>query len=242
MDRMDLDRRFAKCLAAFRKARHLNPRIRPFYVESFGLPKSYKTTFNNTIEHYLKREEWVIYAPPEGPEVVPVMYGRTPLFNFETFWYAMHQMYKFHEGVFEAVLLERAIFDHVTWLEYWARKAKTSKDPTLFTESDQRVCEAYALQPRLRGQFDLHICFVASPAVALSREVSSTLSKREGETMNTSTMETLLDIHTKVYERFGGNNDPKMAWIDTTEMTPHQAAAIGLELICDAFERRLKTL
>lgn len=235
MDRMDLDLRFAKCLAAFRKSRHLNPRIRPFYVESFGLPKSFKTTFNNTIEHYLKREDWKIHAPPEGPEVVPVMYGRTPLFNFETFWYAMHQMYAFHEGVFEAVMLERAIFDHVTWLEYWVRKGKITQD-------EQRTCEAYALQPMLRGQFDLHICFVASPAVALSREVSSTLSKREGETMNTTTMETLLDIHAKVYERFGGKDDPKMAWIDTTEMTPHQASAIGLELICDAFERRMKSL
>ncbi|MEY4722579.1 MAG: hypothetical protein RLZZ324_92 [Candidatus Parcubacteria bacterium] len=231
----DLYLRFAKCQSAFRKARRLDPRIRPFFVESFGLPKSYKTTFNNGVEHFLKREEWLIFAPPEGPEMVPVPYGRTPLFNFETFWYSMRNMYMLHESLFEAILLERAIFDHVTWLEYWTRKGKISKH-------ERKIGEDYALQPLLRDKFDLHLCFVADPAVALAREVSSTISKREGETMNTGTLETLLDIHQTVYDRFKGANDPKMRWIDTTTMPINEVVLLGLEYICEAFEARVKTL
>src|SRR5579859_4993730 len=118
---LDLERRFAKCLAAFREARRQNPRLRPFAVESYGLPKCFKTTFNNTVQHFLKREGWKVAAPPEGPEVIETPRD-TPLYNFRTFWYAMCQLHDRAESLFEAVMLERAIFDHVTWLEYWLRK------------------------------------------------------------------------------------------------------------------------
>ena len=231
---LDLERRFAKLLAAFREARRQNPRLRPFVVESFGLPKSYKTTLSNTAQHFLKREGWKISAPPEGPEEIETPRD-TPFYNYRTFWYAMCQLHDRAESLFEAIILERAIFDHLTWLEYWRRKGKLD-------EADQRTGEAYCLQPLIRDRFDLHICLVCDPKVALQREVATAISKREGETMNTKTMDALLDIHRGVWERFKCADDPKMLWIDTTDMPIEEVCYLALDAACAAFERRLKSL
>lgn len=231
---VDLERRFAKSLAKFRELRRQNPRVRPFVVESFGLPKSGKTTLNDTVQHFLKREDWKISAPPEGPEVIETPRD-TPFYNFRTFWYAMCQMHDRTESLFEAVMLERAIFDHASWLEYWVRKGK-------MTEEDRKACQDYCLQPMVRERFDLHICLVSDPKVALEREVARTISKHEGATMNTKTMDMLLDIHTQLWERQGCKDDPKMLWIDTTHHTLEDVCLIALEAICEAFERRLKSL
>lgn len=230
----DLERRFAKSLATFREARRQNPRVRPFVVESFGLPKSYKTTLNNTAQHFLKREGWKIAAPPEGPEVIETPRD-TPFYNFRTFWYAMCQMHDRTESLFEAVMLERAIFDHATWLEYWVRKGK-------MTKTDQKINEAYCLQPMFRERFDLHICLTCDPKVALEREVATAISKQEGETMNTKTMDTLLAIHEQVWKRYECDSDPKMLKIDTTSTPIEEVCFTALEAICTAFERRVKSL
>jgi len=231
----DLERRFAKCLARFREERRRNPQIRPFFVEFFGLPKSCKTTACDKVAHFLNREEWKVFAPPEGPEEVPVPYGRTPLFNYETFCYSLRQVYSFNESLMEAVLLERAIFDHVTWLEYWKRKGKMD-------ENEQRICEEYALQPRLRDKFDLHLCFVTSPEVSLKREVDNGLSTREGETMNAKSITSLRDIVMTTYERFSAQGGSKLVLVDTAELSIMDAARISAGHVCDAFERRLKSL
>lgn len=230
----DLERRFAKSLAKFRELRRVNPRVRPFMVETFGLPKSGKTTLNDTVQHFLKREGWKISAPPEGPEVIETPRD-TPFYNCRTFWYAMCQAHDRAESLFEAVMLERAIFDHATWLEYWVRKGKLD-------EAGRAVSQAYCLQPLIRDRFDLHICLVSDPKVALEREVARTISKHEGETMNTKTMDALYDIHRQVWEKFGCKDDPKMLWIDSTALSLEELCLTALEAICAAFERRLKGL
>jgi hypothetical protein len=230
----DLELRFAKSLAKFREVRRLDPRVRPFYVEMFGLPKSFKTTTCTTMETFIKRVGWLIFAPPEGPEVIPVTSKRTPSFNDKTFRYALGLMEEHREGPLEIVILERAIFDHVTWLEYWERKGK-------LTPEDRARSEAYALQPRLRADFDAHLCFVCEPEIGMQREVANLLSSHAGETMNPATMTMLREIHQQVYARYG-EEDGKMLFLDTSHMEVKDVALACLEHVCAAVERRLKAI
>ncbi len=232
---LDLERRFNKMLAKFRDARFRNPRLRPFVVESWGLPKALKTTINNSCEHFINRAGWRVSAPPEGPEVIRTPFKRTPIYNFSTFWYSMTVLHQHMDSLWEGLLQERGPLDHVGWLEYWFRKGEIDADT-------KRKSEEYALQPFLLDQYDLHICFVADPEVALKREVANSISTHDGDTMNPASMASLLDIYKQMRERFDLDSNPKMRLIDTTHMTAKDAALTCLGYICEAFERRIKTL
>ena len=230
-----LEGRFAKILAQLREFRRLHPATRPMMVvELWGTPKAGKSTMLTTMRDFLKRNGWKVTARPEGAEVVD--YPRTtPHYNFQTWRYAMSELYTHLYGDWEAILLDRGLKDGEVWLDYWLSKNKLSP------EDHAALVGAYNAKI-YRDQFDLHICMVCKPEIALERELAHAISKKEGETMNLKTLNALLAIHDRVCDRSSGKTDAKMVRHDTSDETPIQTAEAVLNAVASAFERRLETL
>ena len=233
----ELERRFAKVLAVFRRHRAAKPRTRPFVVELFGTPKAGKTTMKDMIKHFGKRNDWNVTAPTEGAEMIETPRD-TPLYNIETRNYAMsalHARIAVAHPEADLVILDRGPYDGIMWLDYWTRKGKLSAE-------DHATIEAYYRLPMFLDQFDAHLCMVCEPKLALIREVAHTVSTKDGDTMNPKSLETLFDAHRKMWERFDCDKDPRMSWHDSSSEDVHTTSLRILDLLATAFERRIKTL
>lgn len=227
-----LEGRLHKILSRYRLLEQKRPGIRPFAVEFFGTPKAGKTTIMTTVLQLLKRHEWEITARPEGAEVVDQ--PRTgPQYNEQTWRYAMSELYQRQQSRFEVVLLDRGLMDNLIWMDYWRKKGKLDAEV-------QKLGEAFKLSPLYRDMFDLHICMVCEPETAMEREVAMALSKKDGDTMNLRSLRSLRDSHDKLWERVGGEADPRIVWHDSTTESPQETAIAVLHQIAKAFELGLE--
>jgi hypothetical protein len=205
---------------------------RPFMIELFGTPKSGKSTMIGMLDHFFKRNRWTVSTPVEGAEIVELP-RLEPDYNFQTGEYALGKarelvhVPRFHLGIFD-----RAIYDVLMRMEYYLAKG-------VITAEQRQVIEGYYLLPWNAGMFDMHICLVASPEVAIKRELARALSKKHGETMNPATLQKLLDAHRTMWDRLGCDGNPAMAWHDSSLETEQETATAIIEAVFDAFTARL---
>jgi hypothetical protein len=205
---------------------------RPFMLELFGTPKSGKSTMKEMIRHFFRRQGWKVSAPTEGAEVVELPRAE-PIYNFQTGEYALGEARKryFNRG-FHLIIFDRAIMDVVMRMEYYLSKGVISAE-------QRQIIEGYYLLPWNASMFDMHICLVASPEVAIKRELARALSKKHGETMNPQTLSGLLTAHERMWDRLGCNANPAMAWHDSSLETEEETATAILEAVFKAFTARL---
>lgn len=209
---------------------------RPFIIELFGTPKSGKTTMKEMLKHTFKRNGLSVSTPTEGAEFVEWIKRLEPQYNFQTAEYALSRARELAYGPlhrsFHVAILDRGNMDGVVRMEYYRRRR-------VISEAEQGIIENYYLLPRNEEMFDLHVCLVAEPEVAIRRELAQAVVKKHGETMNPRTLADLLDAHRRVWERLRCAANPAMCWHDSsTESAPQTARAI-LEVLLGAFERRL---
>ena len=209
---------------------------RAFTLELFGIPKAGKTTIKEMLKHFFKRKGFSVAAPTEGAEVVEWVKRKEPEYNFQTAMYAMQEALElaygprhssFHIGIFD-----RANFDGIARMEYYFGASKMP-----FEEA--RAVEKYLLLPQLNGLFDLHICMVCEPEVAIQRELARVITTEHGETMNPQTLLTLRDAHERMWKRLKCDDDPRMIWHDTTTESPGETALVILEKVLATMKRRL---
>lgn len=240
MDTSLLEKRAAEMLSRFDPDR-LRKALeeRPFMIEFFGTPKSGKSTMKEMLKHFFKRNGLSVSTPTEGAEVVEWIKRREPEYNFQTAEYALsfarERAYGPGHRDFHLAIFDRAIFDGVVRMDYYRETGKMSA-------ADQAAVEGYLLLPHNRRLFDLHVCLVAAPEVAIQRELARALTKKHGETMNPATLQGLLDAHTRTWSRLGCGADPSMLWHDSSRETEEETAASILGSALDAFDRRLKSL
>ena len=97
-----------------------------------------------------------------------------PEYNFQTTEYALGAAReRFYNRRFHLVIFDRAIYDGVMRMEYYREKGVISPE-------QQRLIEGYYLLPWNAEMFDMHVCLVASPEVAIKRELARALSKKHG--------------------------------------------------------------
>lgn len=214
-----------------------SPLARPFSIELFGTPKSGKTTVKEMIKHFFKRQGWSVATPTEGAEVVEWVKRREPDYNFQTGEYALSRARELAYGPghksFHLVIFDRGIYDVIARMEYYAAKG-------IVTAEERDAVEKYFLLPFNRGLFDLHVCLVAEPQVAIQRELARALTRKHGETMNPQTLADLLAAHDAMWERLRCADDPRMAWHDSSKETPGETAKAVLVRAIDLFRARLE--
>ncbi len=230
-----LEGRFHRILARLRELRRLHPAMMlVLVVEFWGTPKAGKSTMLTLTRDFLKRLGAKVTARPEGAEVVDLP-RTTPHYNLQTCRYALTELFMHLFGDWEIVLLDRGLKDGEVWMDYWLGKNRIS------VADHQAIVGAYNADI-YRDLFDLHICMVCDPEIALERELAHAISKMEGETMNLTTLTTLREIHDRVWQRSNGQDDLKMVWHDTSKETPVETGEAVLNAVATAFERRLAVI
>lgn len=205
-------------------------RARPFMIELFGTPKAGKSTIKEMLKHFFRRNGWKVSTPTEGAEVVELPRDE-PQYNFQTCEYALSVARDRSYSDFHVAIFDRAIYDGVTRMEYYAEKG-------IITREQQSVIEGYYLLPWNTDLFDLHVCLVSSPEVAIERELACALTKKHGKTMNPKTLTGLLSAHARIWQRLGAV-DPRLSWHDSSTETEEETAKSILSSILDAFARRV---
>ena len=233
MGHLDLEKRATDILHRFDPDGTRTLRLpRPFMLELFGTPKSGKSTMKEMLRHFFRRQGWKVSAPTEGAEVVELPRVE-PAYNFQTAEYALGEARKrFFDRSFHLVIFDRAIYDGVMRMEYYRSKGVISPE-------QQRLIEGYYLLPWNAEMFDMHVCLVASPEVAIKRELARALSKKHGETMNPQTLTGLLDAHGRMWQRLECDSNPAMAWHDSSLETEEETATAILNAVFAAFTARL---
>lgn len=237
MDTTFLEKRAAQVLSRFDPEKlRKSLQARPFMIEFFGTPKSGKSTMKEMLKHFFKRNGLSVSTPTEGAEVVEWIKRHEPEYNFQTGEYALSFARERALGPghrdFHVVIFDRAIFDCVARMEYYVATRKISKP-------NRKAVEGYFLLPHNKGLFDLHVCLVAQPEVAIHRELARALTKRPGETMNTDTLAKLLKAHESMWKRLHCGDDPSMVWHDSSKENEQETALSILGSALEAFGRRL---
>jgi hypothetical protein len=237
MGNLNLEQQASDLLRQFdakRNRRVLKPR--PFTIELFGTPKSGKTTMKEMLKHFFKRNGWLPITPIEGAEAVTWPKRLEPDYNFQTGEYAMTLARELAYGpghqTFHVAIFDRALYDVVVRMEYYLANG-------VITPDQRAAIEGYFRMPQNQALFDCHICLVASPEVAMQREVARVLTKKDGETMNRRVLQGLLDAHQAMWERLRCAQDPRFAWHDSSSETEVETGQAILAHVLSAFERRL---
>ena len=232
MKRPLFEDRAAKVLSTFDPQGLRKSQItRPFMVELFGTPKAGKSTIKEMLKHFFKRAGWSVSTPTEGAEVVEWTKRHEPQYNFQTCEYALSfARNRADDKRFHLVIFDRAVMDGVVRMQYYA-------DRGVMTEEERRCVEGYYLNRWNRGLFDLHVCLVSTPEVAIKRELARALTKKHGETMNPDTLRGLLASHQGVWDRLGCDDDPAMCWHDSSTEKESETALAVLDRLIAAMER-----
>ena len=238
MDITLLEKRAEQVLARFDPGKTRAARQhRPFMIEFFGTPKSGKSTMKEVLKQFFDRNKYRVYAATEGAEAIRWRPRVEPDYNLRTAEYALGEardlcfQKSYHVGLFD-----RATFDAVMRMDLYREKGVLSPE-------QHAILEGYYLLPHNRKNlFDLHVCLVASPEVAMQRELAKAITSKPGETMNPATLQSLLDAHKRIWDRLGCADDPSMIWHDSSLESEAETAASIMSATLDAFERRLDTL
>lgn len=233
MDATTFEKKAAEMLDRFDPDRTRKSKIgRPFMIELFGTPKAGKSTMKEMLKHFFKRNGWSPSTPTEGAEVVELPRDE-PQYNFQTTEYALSTARdRNYNKRFHMVIFDRAIYDGVVRMDYYKHKG-------VIDATQRRTIEQYYLLPWNRDLFDLHICLVSDPEVAIQRELARALTKKHGETMNPQTLADLRAAHERAWKRLECDRDPKMFWHDSSGETEGETAFVVLDAVLKAFERRL---
>lgn len=212
---------------------------RPFMIELFGTPKSGKSTMKEMLKHVFKRNGWSVSAPTEGAEVVEWIKRREPDYNLQTAEYALSRARELAYGPvgcgFHVAIFDRAVMDGVVRMDHYEHKS-------VITPEQRGTIEDYLLLPHHRQLFDLHVCLVASPEVAIERELAHAISRKHGETMNPRTLAELLETHRRVWTRLNLDRDRSMCWHDSSKEDKQQTGLALLRQVLNVFGRRLSSL
>lgn len=208
---------------------------RPAMIELFGTPKAGKTTIKEMLKLFFKRNGWSVSSPTEGAEVVEWNKRREPEYNFQTAEYALsvarERAYGPGHRDFHLVIFDRGIYDGAVRMEHYLKKK-------LMTRAERDVIEGYYLNRWNRDLFDLHICMVCDPSVAIERELARAIVKKHGETMNPGTLEELRASHDRLWKRLRCHDDQRMSWQDTTGQDVGASAVAVLHDVLGAINRR----
>ncbi len=211
---------------------------RPFMVELLGTSNSGKTTLMDRLYTEFKGMGYQVAKVPEGAEVIPPP-RMLPVYNLETGDYAVGRARRLaYDRNIHLAIFDRAIFDTAVWLEIYRTRG-------LISEEEHDAFSRTYLSRFNRELFDLHVFLVCGPEKALARKYGGEgYAAREargevayGKTTNPAALAASLAAHETVWNRHG--SDPRLFWVDTTELDAGGVAEHVFEACLQAFERRL---
>lgn len=160
---------------------------RDYFFEFAGMPQSGKSTLEDIVAHFLKREGYIIEEFQGGSRHSPLRFSSIADLNV---WLAS----KISGFVIGAVgreaathkifLLDRGLIDRCMFTDTLLREGKIDENTTSATK-------AFLTSPRLLQNIDGVFVFVTTPNLAIMRENENKLVESEGGVMNKAFLTTM---------------------------------------------------
>lgn len=154
---------------------------RPIVIEFCGSPKAGKSTCINSLDLFLRRNNFRTRVLTERAGICPVKDKYDPNFNIWTACSVIAEL----SGVlsnnskdYDVVILDRGIFDALCWFNWL--KERNNLDQTDFDG-----LESFLLMNKWQGIIDLIYVFTATPEESMRREYTNLLTNKTGSIMRT---------------------------------------------------------
>ena len=160
------------------KAEHRQKR--PIVIEFSGSPKAGKTSCINSLELFLKRNDFSVQIVQERASVCPVSDKQSPMFNLWTACMSLAGLIGTLENKknqVDVLILDRGIFDALCWFEWLVSTSKME-------EEQRRITEQFLLANELVSCIDVVFAFSVQPGISIEREYATLLTDKLGTIMN----------------------------------------------------------
>jgi predicted NUDIX family phosphoesterase len=161
-----------------------NPR-RPIVIEFCGSPKSGKSACINSLDLFLRRNNFRTRILTERASVCPVNYKFDPNFNIWTACSAIAELIEILSNFskdYDIAILDRGIFDAICWFEWLAQEECLDR-------GNYESLLHFLTMNKWREVFDLVYIFVAKPEISLDREYANLLTRKTGSIMQPAILE-----------------------------------------------------
>lgn len=153
---------------------------RPIVIEFSGSPKSGKSSCINSLELFLKRNDFRVEIIQERANICPVYDKQSPMFNLWTSCMSLSGMI----GVLDrkdincdVLILDRGIFDALCWFDWLSEKK-------LMEIQQKVILENFLLIDTIVKRIDIVFAFRATPDISIEREYANLLTDKPGTIMN----------------------------------------------------------
>lgn len=172
---------------------------RPIVIEFCGSPKAGKTSCINSLDIFLRRNNFRTKILPERASVCPIRNKFDPLFNIWSSCAALAQLSEMisnHSRNYDLVLLDRGIFDALCWFE-WAR------DEGYLRQDDFDRFVGFFTAIKWRSLLDIVFLFSASPETSMDREYRNLLTRKEGSVMRPRVLNGYREAGVRAVKKYG---------------------------------------
>lgn len=207
----------------------------PFMIEFTGSPDSGKTTCIKELDKLLHRNDFRVFIPQEGAEVIRHIDRDTPEYNIRTGTYALNMLMDFAHGhMYDIVIFDRSIFDAYTWMMHWEGKK-------LLSAKEREVFQNFFLSRLWSDRIIASYIVVCEAEEAVRRGQRIAVSEKLGQSSNHASIQKSVERHKKMFAALSPRY-PQLHLVDTTQMdektmVEHIATTTMEALIAKARER-----
>jgi predicted NUDIX family phosphoesterase len=194
---------------------------RPLIIEFCGTPKAGKTTTINSLNIFLKRNEFRTVVISEMAGICPIRNKTNYFFNTWTLLTSMAETLKHitvGESKTDLILIDRSIFDALCWF-HWLSKVPI-KNPYLDKEGYKLFVDFLVGSKIWTRHIDLIYIFKTNPKQALQREFAELLTNKPGSIMNNNVLTEFNDSIDSIKNEYG-NKFRKIEEYDTSNHDPN---------------------
>jgi predicted NUDIX family phosphoesterase len=177
---------------------------RPIIIEFCGSPKAGKSSCINSLDLFLRRNNFRTKILTERASVCPVLNKFDPSFNLWTISSAMAELVEIlsnHAKDYDVILMDRGIFDALCWFSWQLEKKHLDNENFI-------AIEGFLTMSKWRSVLDLIYVFTASSEESLRRENANLLTRKTGRIMQKSvlnsykgTIESSVEKYKTVFQR-----------------------------------------
>ncbi len=214
--------------------RHDRTKIpRPFCIEFTGSPSAGKTTIITELDKFFRRQDFRVWRPQEGAEVIRHIPRTTPLYNLRTAIYALTNLIDESAGnKYDIIFFDRCVFDAYCWMIYWEEKGKLSQE-------EKELFQKFFLSPFWAGNIDLAFIVTCETEEAMRRELRIAVTNELGETTNPATVEKLVRRYTAAHEILAPVW-PQLYLFDTTRLNEREMVERVTDTILNALIKKIR--
>lgn len=215
---------------------------KPVVIEFAGTPKAGKTTTLGSLHAFLKRCGFKVEVVVERASICPIRDKKHANFNIWTACTTLAQVLEKTQDPPrpddpDVLILDRGLFDSLSWLAMMERMARIKKD-------EKDAAEKFLLLPDWRKRISGVIVMLASPSDAMEREQGDLpVESSMGSIMNPPVLEKFRDNTLDACKRL--KNQFRIFQVNTSEkncgkkQTAEKVADIVLDLISEQLEEEI---